>query len=192
MTAFPIQTKLYTVDDLINMSVEGKRYELIEGELVEHMPPGDEHGTIASLIAKFIWDFVLLNGIDGRAGVESSHVLALNPDTVRAPDAYYDSIAHTGPLTESVIRAAPELAVEVVSPSEAADDVEGKIRDYLRAGTRIVWVVYPKTQTVHVRTTTMATIIEAAGVLDGGDVLPGFSLSLSDLFTIVDRLKKRP
>lgn len=191
MTTLPLQTKVYTVEDLIQMGAEGEHYELVEGELVERMPPGDEHGKLASLIAKFLWDFILENEVDGAAGVESAHILALNPDTIRSPDAYYNSLSHSGPVSEGVIRVAPEIAVEVVSPSEAADEIEHKIREYLRGGTRLVWVIYPKTQTVHIRTATSVEVLDNDGVLTGGDVLPGFTLNLHDFFNLINRMKKR-
>jgi Uma2 family endonuclease len=76
----------------------------------------------------------------------------------------------------------PDLAVEVISPSDSYSDVSRKVQRYLRHGTALVWVVDPETQTVMVHTPTSAKPFGLEDTLDGGDVLPGFKLAVRDIF----------
>ena len=158
--------------------------ELIRGEVVETMPPGGRHGLIALQIGR-----LLANWADaqqrGRVGVESGFRLAQDPDTVRAPDVYFisqDRIA-AAPAPDSFWSVPPDLAVEVVSPGDAAEDILDKVHDFLNAGTSVVWVVYPKSQTV------VAHIADGSSraftrdmLLSQPDLLPDFSCRVGDLF----------
>ena len=86
-------------------------------------------------------------------------------------------------LDAGAVLLGPDLAVEVVSPSNSASDIQAKIFDYLDAGARLVWVVYPETRTVAVhRTRAEARFLTDADALDGGDALPGFRLEVARLF----------
>lgn len=78
---------------------------------------------------------------------------------------------------------APDLAVEVVSPSDTSQDVQAKVSEYLSAGTRLVWVIYPKTRNVvEYRPGGTARVLSEEDFLDGGDVVPGFRCRVGDLF----------
>ena len=80
-------------------------------------------------------------------------------------------------------RVVPDLAVEVISPHDLAVEVLEKVDDYFRAGVRLVWVMYPRHRRVFVHTTPKSiTVLDASDTLDGGDVLPGFQIHLTDLF----------
>lgn len=113
--------------------------ELVGGEVVETMPPGKEHGTLAPAIGAFLrlW---ARQGVGGQAGVESGFILAHDHDTVRGPDVYYVSAGRipSDNKTNTFWTIAPNLAVEVVSPSETADVIGEKVRDFLVAGTLMV------------------------------------------------------
>jgi Uma2 family endonuclease len=119
----------------------------------------------------------------GRLLGETGFVLARNPDTVRAPDLAF---VRRGRLPERTIGmvyidGAPDLAVEVLSPSDSAIDMEDKVAEYLGAGGRLVWVVNPKrrTITVHAPEVPPRTLHEHE-TLDGGEVLPGFTCVVRD------------
>ncbi len=104
---------------------------------------------------------------------------------MRAPDVSFVSrerIPADG-VPEGFWNIAPDLTVEVVSPSERPDDVQDKVIDYLTAGTRIVWVIYPRTKTVTVyRSLQNIRVLTTNDTLSGEDVVPGFSCQVSDLF----------
>ena len=121
----------------------------------------------------------------GYVGVEADYVLAHDPDTVRGPDVSYvraDHIPAFG-VPEGFWTLPPDLAVEIVSPSETADEVRAKVRDFLAAGTPLVWTIYPRTREVIVHTPDgLARTYSREDVLADPDVLPGFSCSVAELF----------
>lgn len=120
----------------------------------------------------------------GVYAAETGFILSRSPDTVRAPDAAFvvsERLADQ-PAT-GFFEGAPDLAIEVISPSETVDDVESKVIDFLEAGTQLVWLIYPRTQTVTVyRSLTDIEILTIEDKLDGGVLLPGFSVPLKEIF----------
>lgn len=118
---------------------------------------------------------------------ETGFVLFRDPvegDTVRAPDVSFvraDRLPKQIP--DGFFELAPDLAVEVVAPNDKASDIDETIEDYLRAGVRLIWFVYPKSRSVHVYTQTTVERLNSDETLDGRDVLPGFRLSIGDMFT---------
>lgn len=173
-----------TAKDFWNLPGSGKLRSLVRGEVVEEMPPGGLHGTVAAKMSARLlaWSD---DGPRGSVGVVSGFVLDQNPDTVRGPDVFYvrpEHVPDTG-IPEAFWNTAPDLAVEVVSPWEKAGDVREKVRDYLAAGTPLVWVVYPRTREVVVHTPDgLAKTCDEHGVLEEFEVLPGFRCPVSDLF----------
>lgn len=157
---------------------------LVCGEVIETMPPGGRHGVIALKLSARLLDWAE-RGAHGCIGVESGFILRRNPDTVRGPDISYvhaERIPDTG-VPEAFWELAPDLAVEIVSPSESADEVREKVRDYLAAGTALVWVVYPRTQEVMVYTPDgYARVYSQDDTLEAADLLPGFTCAVAELF----------
>lgn len=173
-----------TVEEFWSLPGSGKLRSLVRGEVVEEMPPGGLHGTVAARTITRLQSWSD-GGPRGCVGVESGFVLGRNPDTVRGPDVFYvgpEHVPDTG-IPEAFWNIAPDLAVDVVSPWEKAGDVREKVRDYLAAGTPLVWVVYPRTREVIVHTPDgLARTYDEAGVLEEFEVLPGFRCAVSDLF----------
>jgi len=159
--------------------------ELIRGEVRVTMPPSREHGRIALAIGTLLrlW---ASEGSHGEVGVESGFILAHDPDIVRGPDVYFvraDRIPSTD-TPNAFWTIAPDLAIEVISPSETVEDVRGKIRDYLAAGTPLVWTIHPSTREVVVYTPDgMARTYSEDAVIEYPDILPGFSCKVSELFS---------
>ncbi|MFV9506702.1 MAG: Uma2 family endonuclease [Oscillochloridaceae bacterium umkhey_bin13] len=166
-------------------TMPGSRHqELVYGEVVETMPPGGIHGELALTLGMFVklW---LKQGASGVAGVESGFILARDPDLVRSPDVYYirpERVPVEG-APDGFWPIAPDLAVEVVSPNDTAEEIETKVFEYLSAGTAAVWVVYPRAQRVTVHTPDgFARTYPADATLTMPELLPGFSLLIKDLF----------
>lgn len=157
---------------------------LVRGELVERMPPGGMHGVIAIRLAARLERWAEAGG-HGVVGAESGFILARAPDTVRSPDVFFVRTAAipAAGVPESFWEQAPDLVVEIISPSEAADEVRAKVRDYLAAGTPLIWVVYPRTREVLVhRAAGAIQVLTDHDELEDATILPGFRYQVGELF----------
>jgi Uma2 family endonuclease len=185
--AMPARTQTgapLTAEDLYELPDDGYRYELVRGELRVSEPPGWGHGEISVIIAATLLAYVRPRGLGAVTG-EAGYVLARGPDTVRGPDVTFVAAARR-PAPEVEHRyyeGAPDLAVEVLSPDDRASEVAEKVDEYFAAGTRLVWVVNPKTRSVTVHTPDgIARNLRESDTIDGGDVIPGFACSVAELF----------
>jgi Uma2 family endonuclease len=176
---------LMTVDDLLHLPPDHLRHELVRGELTTMPPTSDEHGVRTVRVTIRLGVFIEKHNLGEAFGAETGFIISRNPDTVRAPDFAFvtkDRMTKQG-LTGRFYPAAPDLAVEVLSPSDSAADVQEKIDEWLEAGTRQVWVINPAKKTVHVHSPGRAVAKSRVGdTLDGEDVLPGLKLPVADLF----------
>jgi Uma2 family endonuclease len=190
MAAAPTSRR-YTAEDLETMP-DGDRYEIIEGELRERI--------MSSLSSRIAVTIGILLGIWSRNGHPGPimgsdggyKIFPWAPGDVRMPDV---SFVHAGRVAKFPARGwldvPPDLAVEVVSPTDSASIVQLKAYDYIRAGVPLVWVVFPESKTVEVRRAGSSSI-EVLGeedTLTGGDVLPGFSVAVSELFPADEELQ---
>ena len=179
--------KLLTAEDFARMpdSQSGEQYELARGELIVMPPPGVFHGRFASRLDSRLRPFVEAHAL-GEVFVETGYLLRRDPDTVRAPDVSFVAAARIpagGLPEEGFFPGALDLAVEIVSPGDLDAEIQGKVDDYLEFGTRLVWVVRPTQRTVMVyHPDGTARRISLGNTLSGEDVLPDFSLALSELF----------
>ncbi len=180
-----VQTKLITAEELERMPQNDAHIELVKGEIVEMAPAGHEHGDIAGNIFASLHNFVHQRKLGKVYAAETGFLLSLNPDTVRAPDAAFVSSSRAAQQKrrEGFFNGAPDLAVEVMSPEDTVEQVEEKVLDYLRAGTKLIWVVHPKTQTITVyRSLSNIRVLTLDDSLEGEEVLPGFTVPLKEIF----------
>jgi Uma2 family endonuclease len=162
----------------------GRYADLVAGALRVSEPPGWAHGHIAVQLAALLHRHVEQHGL-GRVSVESGYLLARNPDTVRGPDVSFVSAGRLGPepLPRGYFAGAPDLAVEILSPTETASALLEKVEDYLAAGSALVWVVDPFVQSVTVfEAGRSPRRLDRTAVLEGGEVVRGFTCRLSELF----------
>jgi hypothetical protein len=127
-------------------------------------------------------DHVVAN--DPAPGLMRIH-LRQNPDTVRAADVAFvaESRIPAEGEPEGFWAIAPDVVVEVVSASDTASGVQSRVADWLGAGCRLVWVIYPDTQSVtEYRSLAEVQVLTADQTLNGGDVLPGFKCGVSEIF----------
>jgi Uma2 family endonuclease len=174
-----------TADELLQMPHDGRRYELVKGELKEMRPAGPQHGRVANNIAFLITQYVKEKNLGAVYAAETGFKLKEKPDTVRAADAAF--VAKERIPAEGEPRGywaiAPDLVVEVVSPSDSAQAIQAKVAEWLAAGCGLVWVVYPETQTVmEYRSSGAIHILTGQETLEGGEVLPGFTCPITQIF----------
>ncbi|MDQ3043560.1 MAG: Uma2 family endonuclease [Chloroflexota bacterium] len=178
-------TQLMTADELASLADEMGHYELLRGELLPVSPTRARHGEIAGVFAAHLGGYMLAT-LSGRLYVaETGFVLGHNPDIVLAPDVAFvraDRLPADA-ARRGFLAVAPDLAVEIVSPSDRAGLVVEKVTAYLAAGTRLVCVVRPEQRalTLHRPDQPPLELSENA-TLDGGEVLPGFQIAVRDLF----------
>lgn len=160
--------------------------ELVEGEIIEMSKPSGLHGQITFLLSLKIGNFVVENGLGIVTAADTGFILERNPDggdTVRGLDiAFLSSANAPAVLPDHLVDVAPDLAVEIISPSNRVTDMHRKIRQLLAAGTALVWIVHPETRTVEAHTRSGAATLEEDDLLSGGDVLPGFEIPVREIF----------
>ncbi len=180
--------KQMTAEELWRLPDDGMRHELIYGELTTMSPSGSEHGWVAMRVGADLHAFVARHRLGRAYAAETGFLLARDPDLVRAPDAAFvrqERLAAVGE-TRGYFPGAPDLAVEIVSPGDRAEEVYGKVREYPDAGARLVWVVWPRHRAVTVYTPDGQVHERREGdELDGGDVLPGFRVRVAELFAAI-------
>lgn len=183
-----VEQKLITAEELWEMpEVPGKRFELVDGELVEMPGAGTPHMLLMTVIYKLIDAYVLEHDLGQVFPDGESYILRRSPDRVRIPDVSFVSHARVPDdgMPEGYWPGAPNLAVEIVSSNDNASDLHDKDQDYLDAGTQIVWVVWPRRQSVTVHTPGgTAPELGPEDELDGGDLLPGFRVRVAALFEV--------
>ena len=176
--------KLLTAEHLYSIPDDHHRYELDAGRLRVSEPTGWEHGDIAITLGGDLARHVRAHSLGGVV-TETGFVLRRRPDRVFAPDVAFVRAERVPPpaLRSKFFEGAPDLAVEIVSPSDEPAALRRKATRYLAAGTRLVWIVDPRrrTVTVHAPDTIPATLA-VPSTLDGGDVVPGFEMPLDMLF----------
>lgn len=176
-----------TVDYLLTLPDDGYQYEVVEGVLFRMAGSGDEATTIAGLMLTALNIFVIPRRLGRVTGADGVYKF-LGAETGLVPDVGYYGAARRGLIVDrrKPIPFAPELAVEVASPDQTSDAMAAKARTYLAGGTRLVWVVWPNRTTVDVwqpgRLSGPAVTLGLGDMLDGENVVPGFSFPVTDVF----------
>lgn len=184
-----VQQRTYTVEEFLEIArqpeYEGQRLELLDGELIVMPPSSPLNSEIAGLIVYYFNAYVLSRRL-GRVTVGDGGY-RLGPKTTLVPDVAFTSYDRGLDFSGSVVEGAPDIAIEVISPSESAQDVRDKVWTYLQGGTRLVWAVYPKSKVVDVyrlasENQLAVEKLTTDDMLDGGEALPGFMLPVKDIF----------
>jgi Uma2 family endonuclease len=177
--------QLITAEELLRMPDDGYRYELVRGDLRRMALAGHLHGRIAINITTPLDRHVRAQNLGVVCAAETGFKLASDPDVVRAPDVAFirrERVEDVGDV-EGYWPGAPDLAVEVISPSDTYSDVQEKVFDWIEAGTRMVVLVMPRKRTVTIyRSLTDIVMLTERNTLDGGDVVPGWKIPVSEVF----------
>jgi Uma2 family endonuclease len=162
-----------------------ERVELIDGELVEMTPSSDGSSSIAARITVFLGMHVLPNNLGRLYSADGGFVLFPDRETVRVPDVAFVRTERMpqGEARRHFPRLAPDLVVEVLSPTDRATDVLAKVATYQEAGVPLIWLVDPEVQTVTVLATNLAPVtLHSGDALDGGNMLPDLQIAVADIF----------
>ncbi len=177
----------YTVAEFLALPDfdDGKEYELVRGELVEMPGPSIEHGEVIVNISHYLKEFLLANPTLGRANSDIAYTIDAEANTVRRPDVAFVVAARL----ENIDRrqgfpAAPDLAIEVISPTDIWFDIQAKVQEYREGGVQLIWLVDPASQSVFIYhpTDRKGQLANFEDELEGEDVIPGFRLAVSKLF----------
>jgi Uma2 family endonuclease len=184
-TEMAVKQRLYTADDISEMR---GLFEIIKGEIREVSPSGLRSTILAAEIARLIGNYVHDHKLGFMTSSDGGFLLSTDPDTIRVPDVGFIAKNKVNiPITSGFAAVAPDLVVEVISPSNSEKEIRERVKDYVDAGTQMIWVIYPDDQSADVYTpaegeSANLKFIESGGVLEGGDVLPGLRVSLREVF----------
>ena len=185
--SLPRRDQNLTVEDLYVMPDDGLSYELQAGMLVSEPRPGFRHGRVVAAITEMLVTHVKQRRLGVVLAGDSGFILARKPDTVRGPDVAFVSkerFEKSGDTVRAFV-GAPDLAVEVLSPSNTPAAMHAKVADYLAAGTPRVWVVDPEAQTVTVYASLLwPHRLGEDEMLDGDDIIPGFRVRVGEIFEV--------
>lgn len=178
-------TQQVTAEDLLQMPSDGFRYELLKGELKKMAPASHQHGRITMNISGPLDHHVRSNNLGIVFAAETGFKLSSEPDTVRAPDVAFVSqkrIQQAGDV-KGYWPGAPDLVVEVISPSDVYAEVEEKVIEWLEAGAGAVIVVNPRKGLITLyRSLTSIVILKENDTLDISDIVPGWTIAVKNIF----------
>lgn len=184
-----IDRQVIGVDEFLQIvehpEYEDRIVELVEGDIVDMPLPNPIHAAILADLAAALTVYVQERALGRVLAGGAPFVLERNPegkDTLRGIDIAFVSSEHLpGRLTRAPLTVAPDLAVEITSPSNTADDIEKKIQQLLNAGAGLIWIVYPDLRCVAVHTVDGSITLKESDTLSGGEVLPGFEILVGEI-----------
>lgn len=182
-----LKEKEWTAEDFFNSPLS-KNYELIEGELVEIMSTGFIHGIVAQELSYYVLDFAKKNDLGLVTAAETGFIMG--EKTYRGADGAFisnENLEKYG-YPQGFFPVAPDIAIEVVSPNNTSEEMMEKVNLYLENGSRMVWIVYPQTRVITVyRQNNVVSLLRENDILDGEEILPGFRLSVGELFANIPK-----
>jgi Uma2 family endonuclease len=172
-----------TIEEFLAIEDPDHLLELIDGKVVEMSRPKGRHGIVCAQFTWLLMSYVKASELGWVASNDTGVIIRGQRDSLRGVDVGFWSKEANPHEPVGYFETAPDLAVEILSPTDRRKDVLDKIKQYVSAGVRLVWLADPDAETVTVYRGTMNGVEHhAADHLDGGDVLPGFSRPVADFF----------
>jgi Uma2 family endonuclease len=179
-----IRKKLLTAEEFFLLPVpeDGSQQELVRGEIVTVAPPGGLHGLCCNKAGRRLGNFVDANDRGTVTSNDTGFITERGPDSVRGADIAFWSSERLPVVPVGYIGIAPDMLVEVLSPSNSSKLIRGKLKEYFAGGVRMVWVIAPEDRTLTIyRTPDEGRVLHETAMVTGEDVLPGFTCRVSEL-----------
>jgi len=184
-----IASKTWTDEEFMALPDDGHHYEIINGELIDMGNSGALHGYVCSLALAALAGYILPK----KLGVilDSSTAFKMKNGNKRSPDIAFfakERLQGMAVLPSGYLEGAPDLAVEVLSPGNTVEEIDDKLIEYFENGSRLVWVINPIQHYILVYRSAQEPdrLLKGKDSLDGEEVIPGFTLSIADLFQQLD------
>jgi Uma2 family endonuclease len=177
--------KLLTAEEFEQLPNDGKRYELIDGELREMAPTVNWHGEVETNLTTLLHTHSRAHGLGRVSCGEVLYIVRRNPDRVRAADIAFIRQDRVPPLEarQHILEVIPDFVVEILSKSDTIEEISDKIDDWLEAGVQMLWIVDPFRRTVTIyQPGRDPSLLGEHGTLDGEPVVPGFRCSVAEIF----------
>lgn len=178
----------YSAEEFMAIAGSDPNWELIEGKIESVCAASFDASAISLRLGTYLSVFVTTRGLGILTTTDGSFVISRDPDTTLQPDIGFARMERVmdPASTARAFEGAPDLAVEVRSPTDSFVAIERKVQRYLDAGTSVTWIVDPLRRSIFVRTIQdhVVTTLTGADDLDGGDVLPGFRIPVEEVFAI--------
>lgn len=176
--------KIWTEAELEALLEDGYIHELVDGELVMSPKNNWQHGDICAQLLTALRAYAITHSLG--AVWDSSTGFWMRNRNCRAPDISFVSKARLKGLKRSdrqFFQGAPDLAVEILAPSNTRGEIDARLKDFFASGTQIAWVINPENECAEIcRTLTERKLVGSGGFLDGEHLLPGFQFPIADLF----------
>ncbi|MCL1470682.1 Uma2 family endonuclease [Argonema antarcticum] len=181
----PPEQKIWTDAEFMALNRDGHRYEIVNGELIDMGNSGAKHGYVAIILSAALFNCVSTQKLG--AMFDSSTAFKMKSGNKRSPDISFmakERLQGLDDLPEGFLEGAPDLAVEILSPSNTVEEIHNKLVEYFENGARLVWVLHPKEKYVLVYRSAQSPdrLLKSTDSLDGEDIVPGFTLPIADLF----------
>lgn len=181
----PTDKKIWTDAEFMALNRDGHRYEIVNGELIDMGNSGAKHGYIAVILSAALFNCVSTQKLG--AMFDSSTAFKMKSGNKRSPDISFmakERLQGLDDLPDGFLEGAPDLAVEILSPSNTVEEIDQKLVEYFDNGSRLVWVIHPRQKYVLVYRNSQEPdrLLKSNDSLDGEEIVPDFTLPIADLF----------
>lgn len=185
LSASPSEPKVWTDEEFMALSQDGHRYEIVNGVLIDMGGSGAKHGYIAIILSSALFAVVMAQKLG--ALFDSSTAFKMKNGNKRSPDISFfakERLQGLEDLPVGFLEGSPDLAIEILSPTNTIEEIDSKLLEYFENGSRLVWVISPNQHYVLVYRSAQEPdrLLKSGDFLDGEDVIPGFTLLVADLF----------
>jgi len=181
----PPEKKIWTDAEFMALNRDGHRYEIVNGELIDMGNSGAKHGYVCSILMILLGGYVRLHKLG--AMFDSSTAFKMKSGNKRSPDISFmakERLQGLDDIPDGFLEGAPDLAVEILSPSNTVEEIDQKIIEYFDNGSRLVWLISPKQKYILVYRNAQEPdrLLKSNDSLDGEEIVPGFNLPVVELF----------